>query len=133
MNNSATIIYDGQCSLCSGCMKWIELHAICKGNFEFIRCQSTKRKLRFPEISEEKCLESFHMVLPNGQILIGDLAIPEIVKRLKRFRRLTILFKLPVSKYIMFLLYRLVSNNRYIILQTILPLAYNNNSNKTSD
>ena len=125
MNNTSVIIYDGQCSLCCGCMKWIELHAICKDDFEFIMCQSESWQQRFPEISEDKCRKSFHLILSSGQVLIGDHAIPEIIKRLKRFHWLSPFFKLPLSKHIMFVIYRFISNNRYIISQTILPLVYN--------
>lgn len=119
---TAALIYDEKCSLCCGCMKWIALHAIQGGVFEFIPCQSVERRNRFPEIKDEVCLQSLHMVLPHGQILSGEKVLPEIVVRLKGFRRLSVLFRLPVIKNIVYAIYRFVANNRYIISKTIKPL-----------
>lgn len=116
------LIYDARCSLCRGCMKWIELHAVGEDAFEFIPCQSDERRRRFPEMTDETCLKSFQLVLPQNQILSGDKALPEILKRLKGFRWLSILFKTPVIRVFLYAIYRWVANNRYIISQTIKPL-----------
>ena len=119
---TVVLIYDERCSLCRGCMKWIELHAIRKDAFEFIPCQSEERRIRFPEMTDERCLKSLQLVLPNNQILAGDEAVPEIMKCLRGFSWLYPLFKLPITKEVLFALYRWVANNRYIISQTIKPL-----------
>ena len=119
---TVVLIYDDKCSLCRGCMKWIELHAIRSNAFEFIPCRSEERRRRFPEMSEETCLESFQLVLFHKQILAGDNALPEILIRLKGFRWLYVLFQFPVSRNCLCTAYRWVSNNRYIISQTIKPL-----------
>jgi len=63
------------------------------------------------------------MVLPDGQILTGDKSLPEILKRLRYFRRLYVLFGIPVIRLFSYAVYRLIANNRYIISQTILPLT----------
>ncbi len=118
----AVLIYDDRCSLCRGCMKWIELHAIEKDVFEFITCQSEERRSRFPEITDKACQESFHIVLPNNNILAGDKALPEVLNRLKGFKWLSVLFKVPVIRVFLYAIYRWVSNNRFIISQTIKPL-----------
>lgn len=106
-------------------MKWIELHAIEKDAFEFIPCQSEERKSRFPEIMDETCLKSFHLVLPDSRILAGDKALPEILNRLKGFRWLHVLFKIPIIRVLMYAIYRWVANNRYIISKFIKPLVNN--------
>ena len=125
MQNRATavLIYDARCSLCRGCMKWIELHAIERDIFEFIPCQSEERRNRFPEITDKDCQKYFHIVLPNNKILAGDKALPEVLNRLKGFRWLSILFKMPIIKEFLYVVYRWVSNNRFIISQTIKPLV----------
>jgi len=41
---------------------------------------------------------------------------------LKGFRWLSILFKMPVIKAFVYVVYRWVANNRFIISQTIKPL-----------
>ncbi len=118
----AVLIYDARCSLCCGCMKWIKLHAIREDAFEFIPCQSEERRNRFPEITDKACQKSFHIVLPNNKILEGDKALPEVLNRLKGFKWLSILFKVPVIKAFLYVVYRWVANNRFIISQTIKPL-----------
>ncbi|HHT9111558.1 MAG TPA: thiol-disulfide oxidoreductase DCC family protein [Candidatus Brocadiaceae bacterium] len=120
---TAILIYDDRCSLCRGCMKWLELHAIRKDAFEFIPCQSDERRKRFPQITDEACQQFLHLVLPNHRILRGDEVLPEIMKRLRGFRWLSFLFKLPVMKIALYAIYRWVANNRYIIAQTIKPLV----------
>ena len=117
------LIYDAKCSLCCGCMNWIKSHAMGTDTFEFIPCQSKELKARFPNIGEEACLESLHLVTPDGRILAGDKSLPEILCNLRYFRWLAIFFKIPVISLLFFIIYRWLANNRYIISQTILPLT----------
>jgi len=117
------LIYDSHCSLCCGCMKWIRLHAIRKDVFEFIPCKSDERKYRFPEISEKVCLEALQVVLPDKKILAGEKSLPEILCRLRYFKWLAILFKIPVIHFFSYTLYRCVANSRYVISRIILPLT----------
>jgi predicted DCC family thiol-disulfide oxidoreductase YuxK len=119
----ATLIYDAKCSLCRGCMKWIELHAIRGDAFEFIPCQSDERRSRFPNMTDETCLQSLHLVLSDNQIFIGDEALPEIINRLRGFRWLHVLFKLPTIRVFLYAIYRWIANNRYIISRMIKPLV----------
>ncbi|MFN3531298.1 MAG: thiol-disulfide oxidoreductase DCC family protein [Candidatus Brocadia sp.] len=119
---TAILIYDARCSLCCGCMRWIELHAIRKDAFEFIPCQSDERRVRFPDITDENCLQSLHLVLSNNQFFSGDQVLLEIIKRLRWFRWLHLLFKVPIIRAFLYTIYRWVANNRYIISQTIKPL-----------
>lgn len=119
---SAVLIYDDKCSLCRGCMKWIELHAIRGDIFEFVPCQSEERRCRFPEMADEACLQTFQLVLSHNQILSGKEALPEILLRLRGFRWLYVFCKLPISNACLLVVYRWVSNNRYIISQVIKPL-----------
>lgn len=123
MADTAVLIYDDRCSLCCGCMRWLKLHAIGNDAFEFIPCQSERRISLFPGLNEKECLEELHMVLPDRQILTGDKALPEIIIRLRYFRRLAVLFRIPVIRLFAYAAYRLIANNRYIISKTILPLT----------
>lgn len=120
---TAALIYDDRCSLCRGCMKWIELHAVRRDAFEFIPCQSSERRIRFPDLTDEACLQSIHLILPRDQILSGDAALPEIISRLRGFRWLYVFFKLPVIKTLLYALYRWIANNRYLISRVIQPLV----------
>lgn len=116
------LIYDDACCLCRASMKWIQLHAIRRDAFECIPCQSEERRNRFPEMTDETCLKSLQLVLSNNQIVAGDMALPEIIIRLKGLRWLYALFKIPVIKTLLYAVYRWIANNRYIISQAIKPL-----------
>ena len=123
MADTVVLIYDEECSLCCGCMRWLKLHAIGSDAFEIIPCQSKKRMSLFPGLNEKACLEELHMVLPDGQILTGDKSLPEVLIRLRYFRRLAVLFRIPVIRLFSYAVYHLIANNRYIISKTILPLT----------
>jgi predicted DCC family thiol-disulfide oxidoreductase YuxK len=104
-------------------MRWLKLRAIGSDAFEFIPCQSKERMGLFPGLNEKECLEELYMVLPDGQIVTGDKSLPEILIRLRYFRRLAVLFRIPVIRLFSYAVYRLIANNRYIISKTILPLT----------
>ena len=120
---STILIYDAECSLCCGCMNWIKSHSRDTDTFEFIACQSEERKSRFPEISDEACLDVLYLVTSDGRILAGDESLPEILCNLRYFRWLVIFFKVPVIRLLSYRVYRWIANNRYIISQTVLPLT----------
>ena len=73
-------------------------------------------------MSDETCMQSFQLALSGKQILACEKALPEILIRLRGYRWLHLLFQLPVGKAGLYAAYRWVSNNRYIISQTIIPL-----------
>ncbi|MDR4509643.1 MAG: DUF393 domain-containing protein [Candidatus Brocadiaceae bacterium] len=104
-------------------MKWVELHAIRKEVFEFLPCQSEERKRRYPEITEEACLRSLQLILPDNRILEDNELLPEILKRLRGFRWLYLLCKVSVTRQLLIVLYRWISRNRYIISRVIQPLS----------
>lgn len=110
----AVLIYDGACPFCQGAMTWIQRRAR-PGQFEFLPCQSQERRARFPRMSDQACLEALQLVLPDGRVLAGDAAIPEILQRLRGWRWLTRLFRLPGAAVFAPRLYRWVARNRYAI------------------
>ncbi len=104
-------------------MNWIKSHALRKDTFEFISCQSVERKRRFPDIRQDLCLEAFHLVAPDEHVLVGDNSLPEILCRLRYFRWLAFLYKIPIVSLLFYAVYRWLANNRYVISKTILPLT----------
>ena len=106
------LIYDGGCPLCRGGMRWVERRAL-RGQFEFIPCRSPERRQRFPWMADETCLEAMHLVFPDGRVLAGDRAIPEILRRLRGWRWLAGLFDLPGARWLAPRLYRWVARHRY--------------------
>ncbi|MGR3218299.1 MAG: thiol-disulfide oxidoreductase DCC family protein [Candidatus Anammoxibacter sp.] len=125
MTKPVVLIYDAECSLCCACMRWIKLHAGRNDDFEFIECQSEARLKRFPNIKQESCLAAFHLVTHDKRILIGNKSLPEIVSRLRNLRWLAVLFRTPVINSILFVAYKFIANNRFVISRTIWPLMKN--------
>jgi predicted DCC family thiol-disulfide oxidoreductase YuxK len=110
----AVLIYDGTCGLCQDGMAWIARRAV-KDRFEFLPCQAAERRTRYPWMNERTCLEAMHLILPDGRVLAGDAAIPEILKRLRGWRWLAQAFRLPGVEIIAPRVYAWVARHRYQI------------------
>ncbi len=114
----AAVIYDGACRICTGTAAWIERWAV-PGAFEFLTCQSPERARRFPALSEAACLEAMQFVLPDGTILAGDRALPEILGRLRRWRWLAAAFSLPGMTRLAPRAYAWVARHRYAVSRVL--------------
>ena len=110
----AALIYDGTCPICSSAVAWIEENEK-EDSLEMVPCQAEGLDIRFPDVQRDKCMKAMHIVLPDGTILGGEQALPEIFKRLRRHRHLAVLFKLPGSKTLSRILYRWFAERRYRI------------------
>lgn len=114
----AVLIYDGSCRVCGGAKAWIERMAV-PGAFEFLACQSPERARRFPALSEAACLEAMQLVLPDGRMLAGDRAMPEILARLRRWRWLAAAFRLPGTARLAPRAYAWITRHRYAISRAL--------------
>jgi predicted DCC family thiol-disulfide oxidoreductase YuxK len=110
----AILIYDGTCGLCRGGMSWIARRAV-KGYFEFLPCEAAERRARYPWMSERTCVEAMQLILPDGRILAGAAAIPEILKRLRGWRWLVQAFRLPGVELLAPRVYAWVARHRHQI------------------
>ncbi len=110
----AALIYDGSCPICSSAMAWIEENEK-EGSFELLPCQSEVLDERFPSVERAACLRAMHLVLPDGTVLAGEKALPEIFKRLRRYRTAAVLFKLPGAEMLGRVFYRWFADRRYRI------------------
>ncbi len=111
---SPVLIYDGQCPICQRGMRWVQRRAL-PGQFEFLPCQSPERRVRFPAMDEAACLQAMHLVLPDGQVLVGASAVPEILRRLRGWRWLAAVFRVPGMGWLVPRVYRWVARHRYTI------------------
>jgi len=91
------------------------------GTFEFLPCRPEETRKRFPAIAEAACLQAMHLVLPDGTILAGDQALPELLRRTRRYRRAAILFRFPGAGILSRLLYRAFARRRHRISRLFPP------------
>lgn len=90
-----------------------------RGAFEFLPCQSDEARARFPLIKRARCMKAMQLVLPDGTVLSGEQALPEILKRLKRYRGLSRLFDLPGSGTLSRAFYSWFADRRYHIADVL--------------
>lgn len=116
----AVLVFDGNCPVCKGAIQWIEENQR-KGSFEMLPCQSKEAKKRFPFMEEAVCMQAMQLILPDGRVLSGEKALPEVLRRLKRFSPAADLFKLPGSGILSRSFYRWFADNRYHIADVFFP------------
>jgi predicted DCC family thiol-disulfide oxidoreductase YuxK len=86
-----------------------------RGAFEFLPCQAAERRARFPWMDERTCMEAMQLVLPDGHVLAGAAAAPQILRRLKRWRWLVGVFRLPGMQVLAPRVYAWIARRRYQI------------------
>jgi predicted DCC family thiol-disulfide oxidoreductase YuxK len=110
----AVLIYDGECSMCRASALWLMRRALAGGasELELLPCRSTARRSRFPLITDETCLTAMQLVLPDGRVLSGADAVPEILERIPRWRWLARIFNLPGARPLARSAYGWIARNR---------------------
>jgi len=108
----ATLVYDGECPFCANAIEWIRARSA-PGEFEFLSCHSNELETRFPFIEKSACLRAMHLVLPDGTVLVGERAAPEILRRLRTCRWAAVLFDLPGAGAVSRVIYRWIAENRH--------------------
>ncbi len=116
------LIYDGECPICCGAADWVRGNAPPRA-FEFLSCHSDELTTRFPAVDRAACLAAMHLVLPDGSILVGEAAIPEILSRLsrRRHRWAAALFRLPGAGILSRAFYRWFAARRHRIARLAAP------------
>jgi len=108
---ASVLIYDGECPLCRTARDWV-LEKSPSGSVEALACQSPERKQRFPNMEETQCMEAMQLVLPDGHILSGEKALPNLLALLKGWRWLASLLNWPLVRNVSPIIYRLIAKNR---------------------
>ncbi len=106
--------------MCRGAVDWVRRNAAGPGSFEFLPCRSEETRRRFPAIGEAACLQAMHLVLGDGAVLAGDRALPEVLRRTRRYRRAAALFSLPGARLLSRFLYRAIARHRHRISRRLL-------------
>lgn len=118
---AVVLVYDADCPVCRAAAEWVRRHAAVPDAFEYLPCRSAETRSRFPAIAEAACLQAMHLVLPDGTILAGERALPEILRRTRRYRWASSLFRLPGAGTVSRLLYRAFAARRHRIAKRLFP------------
>jgi predicted DCC family thiol-disulfide oxidoreductase YuxK len=78
----ATLVYDADCAMCRASALWLMRRAMAAGELEILPCRSGPRRARFPQITEARCMRAMQLVLPDGRVLEGADAVPELLRRI---------------------------------------------------
>jgi predicted DCC family thiol-disulfide oxidoreductase YuxK len=116
----AVLVYDGECAFCRNSIDWIRAR-MDRDAFEFLSCHSDDLAKRFPSIGKEACLQAMHLVLPDGSVLIGERAIPEILRHLRGYRWTAAIFRLPGAGFLSRVFYRWFAKNRHHCDRIVTP------------
>lgn len=95
MGQVAVLVYDADCAMCRASALWLMRRAMAAGQLEILPCRSAPRRLRFPQISDARCMQAMQLVLPDGRVLEGADAVPELLRRIPRWRWAAALLALP--------------------------------------
>jgi predicted DCC family thiol-disulfide oxidoreductase YuxK len=108
----AVLIYDGDCAMCRSSALWLMRRARASDRLEILPCRSEPRRTRYPGISDAACMQAMQLVLPDGRVLAGADAVPELLRRLRGWRWLASIFGLPPVLPVTRRLYAWVAENR---------------------
>lgn len=114
------LIYDGECSVCRIAVDWIRKRAS-PGAFEYLSCHDESLPARFPFLDRSACLRAAHLVLPDGRVLAGEKAAPEVFLRIPGYRWVARALLLPGGQRFSRLLYRWFSRRRHAIASLFFP------------
>jgi predicted DCC family thiol-disulfide oxidoreductase YuxK len=110
----AVLIYDGDCSMCRAGALWLMRRALAGGarDLEILPCRSPLRRERFPSVADAACMAAMQLVLSDGRVLAGADAVPEILRRIPRWRWVAGFFALPGARLLARHVYAWIARNR---------------------
>lgn len=117
---TGVLIYDGQCPICMKAVRWVKKRMI-EGTIDLMACQSPERLRRFPDMPETQCMTAMQFVLPDGRVLAGTDALPQILRRIRGWQWMARVFELPGIRHLAPYVYRWVARNRYTLSVIVTP------------
>jgi predicted DCC family thiol-disulfide oxidoreductase YuxK len=91
----AALIYDGECASCRAGALWIMRLALSGGGLEILPWRSAPRRARYPQITDAMAATAMRLVLPDGRVLVGADAVPELLRRIRGLGWLAMGLSLP--------------------------------------
>jgi predicted DCC family thiol-disulfide oxidoreductase YuxK len=109
----AVLIYDGECAACRASALWIMRLATSGGALEILPWRSAPRRERFPQVSDAMCVTAMRLVLPDGRVLSGADAAPELLRRIRGLGWLVAALALPGARPAARRLYAWLARRRF--------------------
>ncbi|MGH7673713.1 MAG: thiol-disulfide oxidoreductase DCC family protein [Gemmatimonadales bacterium] len=110
-----TLIYDGECGLCRSAVatlvRWDREHRIA-----LVAFQDREQVARFG-IALPALAAAMHLVLPDGRVLAGADAVPELLRRLPGRRWMAWAFALPGARPLARRVYRWIAARRHCLVR----------------
>ena len=110
--SEAVLIYDAECPMCRAAALWLMRLALSGHALQILPCRSPLRAERFPAISEDACMTAMQLALPDGRVLAGADAVPELLRRIHGLGWLASVFALPGMRPIARRVYAWIARNR---------------------
>ncbi len=115
--SAPTLIYDGECGLCRAAAatltRWDREHRIA-----LVAFQDRERVSRFG-IALPALAAAMHLVLPDGRVLAGADAIPELLRRLPGRRWMAWAFALPGARPLARRVYAWIAARRHCLVRGV--------------
>jgi len=112
------LIYDEDCPICRKVAHWVERNK--RGDvLELLPCQAKVVRSRFPSMEQTVCMRGMQLILPDGRLLPGEKALPEVINRLRRYHWAAWVFRIPGSGFLSHAFYRWFADRRYRIARIL--------------
>ena len=98
--------------MCRASALWLMRLALAGGALEILPCRSSVRVARFPQVSEAACMTAMQLVLPEGRVVAGADAVPELLRRIRGLGWLATVFALPGVRPLARHVYAWIARNR---------------------
>ena len=121
MEGPAVLIYDGECSVCRKAVEWIRARARPE-TLEYLSMHSGELARRFPFLDPAACKRAAHLVLPDGTVLAGERAAPEIFDRIPGYGWAARCLRLPGARGLSRVAYRFLARRRHAIAVLFSPV-----------
>jgi predicted DCC family thiol-disulfide oxidoreductase YuxK len=110
--SEAVLIYDAECPMCRAAALWLMRLALSQHRLEILPCRSPLRAERFPSITDDACMGAMQLVLPDGRVVAGADAVPELLRRIHGLGWLAAVFAVPGMRPAARLVYGWIARNR---------------------
>ena len=98
--------------MCRASALWLMRLSLSRRQLEILPCRSSVRGGRFPQISEAACLTAMQLVMPDGRVLAGVDAVPELLRAIRGLGWLAAVFALPGMRPLARRVYGWIARNR---------------------